>query len=224
VTLLDDAASVRGPGIESAQRAYDVLFDYLAVSDEPAPSDAIVCFGSRDPLVPVRAAALFAAGVAPVVVTTGGVALDGGRTEAEVFADELVRRGVPSARVIVERDSLHTGDNVVLGMAMLRSRCGIVASVVAVAWPFVARRCRATFRRHDPGLVVRSAPSFDRPGARTPMTPTTARWAVEQFDRLRRYSDDGEIAPVAVPAEVAAAAADLRLALRDGLGIIVAAR
>lgn len=211
MTLLDREGAAAA--LAEVQESYDVLFDYLAVTDDLAPSDAIVCFGSRDPLVPVRAARLYHDGFAPIVVTTGGVALHAGRSEADVFADELISRDVPADRVLVERDSSHTGDNVSLALALLRVHGAQVASVVAVAWPFAARRCRATFARHAPTLTVRSAPSFDRPGVRTPLTATTARWALEQLDRLRRYAAAGEIAEVIVPAAVTAAAAAVREAL-----------
>lgn len=213
MTLTDPARLAPDAALGRQQTAYAQLFDFLAVTDEPARSDAIVCFGSRDPVVPERAAALYAAGMAPMIVTTGGHHLAGDRHEADVFAAELVARGVPAKRVIVEGHSRHTGENVVMAMSLLRQHLGQVTAVLAVAWPFAARRCVATFARHAPGVRVRSIPSFDVPGVRTPLTPTTARWAVEQFDRLRHYAAAGATAPVAVPDHAVDAAEALRRAL-----------
>lgn len=210
---LADPVRLGEAALHQQQAAYARLFDFLAITDDIAPSDAIVCFGSKDPVVPARAAALYAAGMAPVIVTTGAHLLDGGRSEADTFAAALVRLGVPAGSVIVEQHSRHTGDNVILAMSLLRQHLGTVDSVIAVAWPFAARRCRATFAHHAPEVRVRSVPSFDEPGVRTPLTPTTARWAVEQFDRLRRYSTTGVTAPVVVPDSVLAAAEAVRRAL-----------
>ena len=161
--------------------AYATVFDYLALTDEVRPSDAIVCFGSRDLHVPHRAAELFHQGVAPLVLTTGGVTLSDDRCEADVFADELERRGVPRHRIVAERDSAHTGDNVRLGIATLQERHGAITSVISVAWPFAARRCVATFARHHPRMKVRSAPGFWRSGVCSPDLPVQAGRAVDQL-------------------------------------------
>ncbi len=193
----------------AAVDAYATVFDYLAVTDDVGPSDAIVCFGSRDRQVPARAAELFHRGAAPVVVTTGGVPLVHERCEADVFADELVRHGVPRDRIVTERDSGHTGENVTLGMAALRARLGPIASVISVAWPFAARRCVATFAQHHPEVTVRSSPALARPGERIPLTRSSARWALEQLARLAPYAERGFIAPHDEPPKVRHAAAVL---------------
>lgn len=189
--------------------AFATVFDYLALTHEIGPSDAIMCFGSRDPHVPQRAAELFHGGVAPLVLTTGGVTLSDGRCEAEVFADELERRGVPRHRIVVERDSGHTGDNVRLGVAALQERHGAVASIVSVAWPFAARRCVGTLARHHPEMMVRSAPAFSRPGERSPFTGHTARRAVEQLSRVTLYAEQGVIVVPEPPRVVTRAAETL---------------
>lgn len=199
--------------LEEVQSAYAILFDHLAVSDAIEPSDVIMCFGSRDPMVPVRAASLHAGGAARIVVTTGGVPHLDGRPEAAVLAEHLVNLGVPPEAVIAEPHSTHTGENVVLGMrALMRAHPG-VSRVIAVAWPFASRRCVATFASHHPEIAVSSAPAFDEPGRHTPLRPATARWAVEQFDRLVDYRIQGWISDREAPAEVAAAAEVLRRAL-----------
>jgi len=190
--------------------AYATVFDYLAKTDELEYSDAIMCFGSRDLHVPVRAAELFHLGVARFVVTTGGVALAGDRCEADVFADELLRNGVPGDRIVAERESVHTGENVGLGMAALQERHGPIGSVISVAWPFAARRCVATLATHHPDVIVGSAPAFWRPGERSPLTAASARWAVEQLARLTVYAERGLIAAHDVPSTVTRAAHTLR--------------
>ncbi|MCB0985133.1 MAG: YdcF family protein [Ilumatobacter sp.] len=199
-----------------ARNAYATLAAFLAPLDDirgdGAAATAIMCFGSRDLHVPITAAEIFHQGAADLVVCTGGVELLDGRPEADVFAAHLVTLGVPAHRIIVERESTHTHDNVVFGMEALRTAVPSTGgeSVISVAWPFVARRGLATFALRYPDVAVRSVPAFCRPGEPAPFTVVTGGWAVDQLDRLGHYAARGDIAPVDVPAEVAAAAHHLR--------------
>ncbi|MGE3621120.1 MAG: hypothetical protein AB7L84_11730, partial [Acidimicrobiia bacterium] len=121
-------------------------------------------------------------------------------------------------RIVVERRARNTGENVVLGVAALAARGVRPRSVVSVAWPFAARRCVATFARHHPEIAVRSAPAFGRPGVRSPLTAATARWAVDQLERLLRYGDEGIVAGRPVPPAVVRAAVELRALLGPSTG------
>ena len=49
------------------------LWDYMHVDMAPAKSDVIVGFGCYDELIPLRAAELYKAGYAPLVVFSGGL-------------------------------------------------------------------------------------------------------------------------------------------------------
>lgn len=190
--------------------SYSIVFDYLAVAHRIERSDVIVCFGSLDPMVPVRAAELHADGAAPVVVTTGGVAHVDGRPEAEVLAEQLIGLGVPPEAVIVERRSRHTEENVVFAMRALEAAGKPANSMISVAWPFAARRCVSTIARHHPDVKVSSAPAFDVPGQRSPLSAATVRWALEQFDRVVDYQARGWVRDHPTPTDVLAAADVLR--------------
>lgn len=203
------------PDDGAAHDAYRTLSRFLAPLEPPSGgvvADAIMCFGSRDLHVPITAAELFHRGSAALIVCTGGVGLVDGLSEADVFASELLARGIPPERIVIERESTHTGDNVVYGMRALqvRSPSEPVRSILAVAWPFVARRCLATFAKRHPDVDVWSVPAFCRSGQSAPFTRVTARWAVTQLGRLVDYAERGEIARVAIPAAVSAAAERLR--------------
>ena len=204
------------PDDPAAPEAYAVLMEFLAPLHVPSagapPATAIICLGSKDMHVPITAAELYHQGAAPWVVCTGGVELLDGRSEADVFAAELVAHGVPADRIVVERESAHTHDNVVFGMEVLR---GLLPSsgaetVIAVAWPFVTRRCVATFALRYPEVVVRPVPAFCRPGEPAPFTAVTARWSVEQLDRLAVYAERGHVARVALPPHVEEAGERMR--------------
>ena len=53
------------------ERIVGPLWDYLAVADAPARADVIFVFGSQAFAVPARAAELYRAGHAPVVLVSG---------------------------------------------------------------------------------------------------------------------------------------------------------
>jgi uncharacterized SAM-binding protein YcdF (DUF218 family) len=87
----------------------------LIVTEQlPDRADAIVVLGggSRYGNRELRAAQLYALGIAPLVITTGGpVAGEEGRaTYAEWSVDRLIRRGVPSSAAMAtnEGDSTYT--------------------------------------------------------------------------------------------------------------------
>lgn len=201
-------------GIE-LQRAFAVGWDHLVVEDPVAPVDAIFCFGSRHWRVPERAAALFHAGVAPVVLITGGPAAPGEPTEAERFARDLVARGVPRGALVLEPRARHTGENVTLGLAALGSAGLHPSSLALVSWPLAARRCRATIEHLAPDLTVRSAPALRAPGARWAVTGRRARFMVGELDRLEVYGALGHLAVQPTPAALPAATAVLRASLAE---------
>lgn len=192
-----------------AAAAFSVVWDHLVVEHEPRPSDAIFCFGSRHWRVPQRAAALFAMGVAPVVLVSGAPADPDGPCEADVFAADLVAAGVPAERIVLERHATNTGENVELGVAALRHHLE-PSRITAVSWPLATRRCRATFAKVHPAIEVASSPALPRPGARWAPTLRRIRFALGELDRLERYAGLGHIVAQPRPAEVQRATEVLR--------------
>lgn len=60
-----------------------------------------------------KAAELWKAGVAPVIVACGGPTGGSGRTEAEALKEELVSLGVAESAVLLEDRSMITTENIV---------------------------------------------------------------------------------------------------------------
>jgi uncharacterized SAM-binding protein YcdF (DUF218 family) len=135
----------------------------LTVTRPPPPEpgrtyDAIVVLGCRvapggTPSYALRrraaeAARLFHAGVARVVVTTGGVG-EHGPSEAEVARGVLVELGVPAERVLLEDASTSTEEN-----ALFARRNHGGASVVIVTDDYHAFRARRTFERYFDEVAV----------------------------------------------------------------------
>ena len=202
---------IDGLGSEEYARLLQPIWSYLCRSDPPVPSDVIFVFGSRGLEVPRRAAQLFAAGWAPLVLVSGRAGpmtervFD--RPEALVFKDELVRRGVPAAAVVTEVDAGNTLENVRFGMAVLAAAGHRPRSALLVAKAFAMRRCLATFARQHSGVKVRGCPPagalldhLDRSRA------DFAARLVAEIRRLDVYGAAGDIAPCAVPPAVRVAA------------------
>lgn len=196
------------------------LWEFLARTHVPAPSDVIFVFGSRDLDVPRRAAELYAAGLSRRVLVSGQLgpltAPVFDRPEALVFRDELTRQGVPAGAITTEEHASNTLENVRFGMSALEAAGQAPRSALLVAKAFVMRRCLATFTRQCPAVSVRGCPPAgamvaqrDRP---------RAAFAVRLLGELRRldeYAATGDIEPQQIPASVRAAA-EAVLALTSG--------
>jgi len=95
-----------------------------AGKQELYPADAIVVFGAAEyaghpsPVLRARldhAYELFARGLAPVVITTGGAAADPSFSEGGVGRDYLMHRGIPERNLIAETlgsDTAHSAERV----------------------------------------------------------------------------------------------------------------
>jgi uncharacterized SAM-binding protein YcdF (DUF218 family) len=143
-----------------------LVWDYHHVGHALARADVVLVLGSHDTRVAERAADVFLEGWAPLVVFSGHLgALTRGRferSEAAVFADVAVSRGVPRERILLEDRSTNTGENVVFTRHLLSDR-GIGAKrAIAVQKPYMERRTLATFHARWPGLdVIVTSPQID---------------------------------------------------------------
>jgi uncharacterized SAM-binding protein YcdF (DUF218 family) len=120
----------------------------------PRPADAILTLGSFDPKAAVHAARLWRAGLAPVVIMSGGIAHQGGlletgwgRSEARVFAEVAMGEGVPAAAILLEEQAQNTGDNFTFGRAVARGAGLEPRTLLVVAKPYMTRRGFATGRK-----------------------------------------------------------------------------
>lgn len=103
---------------------------HTASLQEIHPADAIVVFGAAEysgrpsPVLRARldhALELYARGVAPVIITTGGAAADPRFSEGGVGRDYLVRHGVPDRSVIAETQGRDTSESAVRVAVIMRA-------------------------------------------------------------------------------------------------------
>lgn len=136
-------------------------WDYMRLVHPPEPADAILTLGSFDPRAAVHAASLWKAGLAPVIVMSGGIAhrgdvLDTGwdRSEAQVFADVAIGQGVPKQAILLEEQAQNTGANFILGLAVAERANIRPKKLLVVAKPYMTRRGFATGRRLRPDVEL----------------------------------------------------------------------
>ena len=122
---------------------------------ELVKSDVIFCLCSHDTRVAERAADLMMDGYGKYLVISGGLGKLTKdiftKSEAEIFADVAIARGVPRKKIIIESHSTNTAENVTFTYELLKSKKIIPKSIILVQKPYMERRTYATFMQQWPG-------------------------------------------------------------------------
>lgn len=189
-----------------------ILWDYMCLKHEMQASDVILALGSNDLRVADHAADLYLRGLAPWLVFAGNVGrLTEGvfkKTEAEMFADRALAKGVPAQAILLEPRSTNTGENIDFSHELLASRGIDPQRLIVVQKPYMERRGYATFMKRWPGKkVLMSSPplSFeDYPTAELPKN-LIINILVGDVQRIRVYPDKGFQIPQPMPDKVWAA-------------------
>ena len=196
----------------SIERWARIVWDYHHVRHALQKADCIVGLGSHDTRVANRAAELFLEGWAPLLVFSGHLgSLTSAiwtRSEADVFADVAMRRGVPRERILLESRSTNTGENVDFTRRLLAERGLTPRRAIAVQKPYMERRTLATFASRWPELeLVVSSPQIDFDDYATGeiQKHDVIQIMVGDLQRLIVYGRKGWSAPQQIPAEVMAA-------------------
>ena len=128
--------------------------------EELRPADAIVVFGAAEysghpsPVLRARldhALDLFHRGLAPVVITTGGAALDPTFSEGGVGRDYLMRHGVPERSLIAETQGRDTSESAARVAVIMRANG--LHSCVAVSDAYHVFRIRKLLEHEGVGPV-----------------------------------------------------------------------
>lgn len=148
-----------------------VIWDYLHLRHEPIPADMIVALGTNDLRVAHFAADLYQRGFGETVVFTGGIAHQNDllatgwdRSEAEVFAEAAVERGVPFDRILLETEATNTSANIRFARKLVESRGLKPRNIVLAVKPFMQRRtmaCMAVEWPEMPATVASPAMTLD---------------------------------------------------------------
>lgn len=186
-----------------------VVWDYHHVHHALAKADCVIALGSHDTRVAERAADVLLEGWAPLLVCSGHLGgLTSGmwtRSEAEIFADVAVGRGVPRERILIESRSTNTGENVDFSRQLLAESGIPVRRAIAVQKPYMERRTLATFQQRWPELeVLVTSPQLDFDAYPTPdiRKDDVIHIMVGDLQRLMVYGRRGWSVPQDVPPAV----------------------
>ena len=137
---------------------------WYASRDRASAADAIVVMGAAQyrgrpsPVLRARldhAVELYARGMAPRLVLTGGTAEGDTASEAAVSRAYVLRAGVPDSSLLLETDGRTTSESIRSAAQALRARG--TARVVIVSDPFHVFRASLLARRH--GLRAVTSPT-----------------------------------------------------------------
>lgn len=128
----------------------------LYVGSEPRPADAIVVLGGADVPRARQGARLYAAGIAPRVLVSGG-------SDCRSIRDVLLAEGVPRAAITVECRSTSTMENAAFSAPLLHA-LGVRKAVIVTSW-FHTRRALLCFRSAAPEIAFRVVADADPPPA-----------------------------------------------------------
>lgn len=135
-----------------------ILWDYNVLHQKIQKSECIIALGNSDIRTAQAAAGIFNQGYGDLLVTTGGF----GRLtkdinkipEAQLFANEAIRLGVPAEKIVVEDESTNTFDNIRFTKKLLLQKGFNPSSVLIVTKPYMERRALAIAKAVWPGIVI----------------------------------------------------------------------
>lgn len=140
-----------------------VLWNYLLYESTLEKADVIIGFGSNDLTIAERATQLFLADMAPYLLFSGGLGkgTEGlwEKTEAETFYEIAKIMGANTDKILIEKESTNTGENIRFSKELLIKE-GIQAKrVIIVHQPNMGRRIYAALKKQWPEILPLIAPA-----------------------------------------------------------------
>lgn len=136
----------------------ETIWNYHLMKHQVAKADAILVLCSHDERVAERGAQLFLDGWAPLIIFSGG---QGAITktlwdepEAERFARIAMSLNVPREKILIEKNSTNTGENVRYTRKLVEELGLDPQKFIVVQKPYMERRSYATFLRYWPEKEV----------------------------------------------------------------------
>ncbi|OGN19305.1 MAG: hypothetical protein A3I32_02740 [Candidatus Yanofskybacteria bacterium RIFCSPLOWO2_02_FULL_45_10] len=183
-----------------------ILLDFLIESTpekELPVTDAIFIFGHYDPRPALQAAKLWKMGKAPKIIICGKgrekIPVDF-ESEADFYASVIEQEGIPNYALVLEKESTNTLENIIFGMRACSVNGINPESLILCAMPPLLRRSCATFRKQFPAISVCGSAFLMSPEEF--LTPSRLLRVIGEFDRLKIYSEKGDVVPVVIPEKV----------------------
>lgn len=144
------------------------IWDYHHLNQPLQKADCIVVLGSHDIRVAEYGITLFQQGYAPYILFSGNLGRltkdTWSRAEAEIFAEQAHRSGIPESNILIENQSTNTGENITLSLKLLKEQNIPNQTLLFVHKPYMERRTYATAKQlaTDKEFIVTSPPiSFE---------------------------------------------------------------
>ena len=188
------------------------IWDYMHLHHTLTPSDLILTLGSNDLRVAEHAADCYLKGLAPLLMFSGnvGVLTRGvfAKSEAELFAEAAINKGVSRKAILCESESTNTGDNIRFSYRLLQERGIQPQRIILVQKPYMERRAYATFLKQwpaepKPEVWVTSPPlAFETYADGLMPRAQFINVMVGDLQRIREYPKLGFQIPQEIPADV----------------------
>jgi uncharacterized SAM-binding protein YcdF (DUF218 family) len=185
-----------------------ILWDYHHLNGPLEKSDCIVGLGSYDLRVAERCADLYCDQWAPLIIFSGYLGnwtkRIWNRSEAEIFAEHAIARGVPEDKIKLETKSTNIGENVRFTRKLLQAHGLLVNSITMVSKPSTERRMFATCQKIWPDMrVFYTSPKMDfAEQSRGGIQEGLIHEMVGDIQRMKAYPELGFQIPQEVPARV----------------------
>jgi uncharacterized SAM-binding protein YcdF (DUF218 family) len=195
------AVAIDGTVFRLAQQ----IWDYHRLDLPLEKADCIVGLGSYDLRVAERCADLYVEGWAPIIIFSGHLGnwtrAIWDRSEAEIFAEHAMARGVPPEKIELETKSTNIGENVKFTRDLLSSKGIDASSAIIVTKPSTERRAFATFKKVWPEMTTfYTSPQIDfGEQLQGGIQDNLIHEMVGDIQRIKRYPDLGFQIPQAIP-------------------------
>lgn len=186
-----------------------ILWDFNDMHVQLKKCDLIIGMGSHDIRVATYCAELYNKGYAPSILFAGNIGRLTreifGRPEADIFAEEAIRLGVPDKDILREDKSTNTGQNIEFAKKLLKRKGIDVHSVIMVHKPYMRLRAYGVIKKQWPEIdVIAAAPEIayeDYPNQYV-NKENMINIMVGDIQRLMIYPAKGFMIPIEIPEEV----------------------
>ncbi|MEI6078477.1 MAG: YdcF family protein [Verrucomicrobiota bacterium] len=158
--------------------AYACPEQVLTVDSGAVRAQVMVVLGGAPTERPQRAAELFKAGEAPLVICSGF-------GDAELSRAVLLKAGVPAVDILLEPDSRTTQENAKFTIALLRAR-HLTNAIIVTSW-YHSRRARACFEHYAPEIQFYSRPDYVGYRADDPHRRYVANYLRSEYRKILGY-------------------------------------
>ena len=175
-----------------------ILWNYHQLHHTLEQSDCILVLGSMDTRTAERGADIYLQGYAPIIIFSGGLGKltkdMWAETEAELFANIALDRGVPREAIFLENKSTNTGENIQFTQQLLQEKNLDLDSFIVVQKPYMERRSYATFKKqwpHKKLLVTSPLLSFEEYPTNDIPVEKLINMMVGDLQRIKVYPEKG---------------------------------